>query len=390
MTFWLRPPGWRLTVVTLLLLACVSFALAQEGGGAANFGEEHDEAATVSPDDTERLALRLQEGGLVQLGPGTYVLEDNVWLTRSVTLAGSGPNETTIEIWPRHLNAPAISWFPTESGGFVMRDIHVKLMMSADQEQSDDYAHVTAAIVGLFGGSVELERVIVEGTGHGGDGVLFVGDTRGTITDSIIAGNGRQGVKIRDDANVTLERVSIRHNGSVGVGLEGGSATVRASTVRFNDSVGIWVSASGTYSIESSWIAENGSHGIYVTGFSRPDIVQNEIEANGGFGVLVEISAGPLVQSNRISANVEGGIKARQRAYPTIVQNLIEMNAGDGVSLAGFAGGSVTGNQIERNSGVGIGCGSGTRTLLEANVFFDNAGGDVAGTDTGCIPEDPS
>jgi len=97
-----------------------------------------------------------------------------------------------------------------------------------------------------------------------GDGIYIDGMVVVVISDTLIAGNGNNGLKI-DGGAVTVDHTTIEHNGKYGVYVDGGLSTLQCSTVYSNTDDGLYVTGSPFLRPFSSAIYDNGGMGLNST-----------------------------------------------------------------------------------------------------------------------------
>jgi parallel beta-helix repeat protein len=227
------------------------------GGGAdyASIQDAVDAAAT---------------GAEILIQPGVYA--EAIVVTRSVTLAGSGPG-TVVE-------------YP--AGG-----------------------PPDAAVIEVRGASeVRIETLSVRGFEPEVDG-LRVRDATAVVLDSIVASNNTQdGIDVRRSSAVQIVSGTLEGNGGDGLQLEDcNGVSVLSSRSASNAVDGVKVELSGDVLLEGSEFVFNDDDGILVRDSSGVELTGNTSTDNGGWGVSVNSSPDTVLDRNTVEDNGAGDVK---------------------------------------------------------------------------------
>nr|MBN1858631.1 right-handed parallel beta-helix repeat-containing protein [Candidatus Bipolaricaulota bacterium] len=179
---------------------------------------------------------------------------------------------------------------------------------------------------------------------------LILDATRGTVSDSNIAGNGESGIDL----------------------LNGAQATLTGATVLANLANGVRVDAS-TLSVAGGEIGENGKSGILVLPGSTALIAEGAlVQANGEDGVLIQ-EATAEVRGATVQINVRDGVRVVGVATADVRGAQIQDNAANGITANDQAAVLVSeASQIVGNGNHGLSLFAASATVDASNVS-DNA-----------------
>lgn len=159
---------------------------------------------------------------------------------------------------------------------------------------------------------------------NGGVGVLFENSLGGTVTDSVVTGNGFEideddldvgsppvpGIRFFDSPNGEITNNIANDNARQGINIwnQSAGALVAGNTASGNDRSGIYVEDTNTVNITDNTAEENGYRGIHVESTTR-------------FGQETEILAGIEVRGNEIANNSQSD-ETSQTYSGIFVQNV--------------------------------------------------------------------
>ena len=285
----------------------------------------------VSPeDDLQRAIDQVLSGGTVVLTGGTYVLDSEITIAKSVRLIGEPSIDAPVQLLgPRDESAISVG--------------------SLTSDRSIDVA---------------IENVIISGGKHG---VNVSADYRSsnlflTLSNVEVADCEEAGVFIFH-GNVVLDTCSIRRNGTYGVQI------TSAAVVEILDSV---VSDNGTTALAD--LPYRSIAGIHATGSAELVVQASTIEHNAGSGIHVERDVALVLADTRLSSNGRDGLCVWDDVTLEIVRSQFLGNDqmgirfGDGScdpadtgSAAHVFGGTVAGeDNIIPDSGTPLGNGTGS------------------------------
>jgi uncharacterized repeat protein (TIGR01451 family) len=137
-----------------------------------------------------------------------------------------------------------------------------------------------------------------------------------------------------------VEYCTIEQNGDYGAYIENSNATFRWTTVRNNDSDGIYHEGEGyTLTVENCWLRQNMRNGVYC-GNSTPTIInsvitESDMAMEGRAGVMLFNPAStPRLQNLTIAHNKTMGIGLMGSRLPELQNCIVYHNGGS--ALAGF------------------------------------------------------
>lgn len=199
----------------------------------------------ITPDESIQAAIdRLPKGGTVHLGPGVY--EETLTIEKSVTLAGSGSEETIIQ---------GVEWRSTAT---VMNDS--PLVVTIRDLSLSGGAN---GIVAVGDSHVSLERVGFEGLRMGVAG----GVEARVVCTSCIFENCDTAVNVFDSAQCEL-REGCRITGCRPEGL-----------------AAIWAGNDAHLIVVDSTIERNAANGIFLQGNATLHVTSSIIRSNLGYGI---------------------------------------------------------------------------------------------------------
>jgi parallel beta-helix repeat protein len=231
----------------------------------------------------------------VQLGPGTYRLDETLVLLRGITLRGAGRARTTI------------------------------VSTAAD-----------AAVLVLTGDRVVVEDLAVRRAGAAVGSVVIGGSAASLLLASVDLSGARIGNG--DGGAGVLMTAAEGEEPRLGTTLE-----VTDSQFADNEGAGIALTGGHRASIVSSVFRRNRQCGVCFLGSSGGAVRQSRFDANGA-GVAVTSTSKPLVQGNRISGG-EVGVQAVDDSAPVLKSNTISGAARAAVIWSGRAGGRADGTR---------------------------------------------
>jgi parallel beta-helix repeat protein len=246
----------------------------------------------------------------IELGAGTFYLEDPLDIRRPITLVGAGMDETEIVSEGEYL----VRF--NGAGPFVVEDITFRhegrdaadVVMVRDGEISFTRCRFTGAIYD-------------EDEDFGGVGLRLEGDTTGSVQDCEVVEN-MVGIALADNSEPTLEGNAVTDNEGFGIAYWDRTGGV----ARGND---------------CSW---NGS-GIGVGSRAEPLLEENTCTNNTYDGIWYYGYGGGTASRNECSENGYDGIGAGDLAQPTLEENICQDNAEVGIAFFDESGGVARGNE---------------------------------------------
>ncbi|NIN69212.1 MAG: hypothetical protein GTO63_31930 [Anaerolineae bacterium] len=242
---------------------------------------------------------------------------------------------------------------------------------------------------------VDQAQVTLEGnlcSENGYNGIVYRDSAGGVARDNSCSRNGLHGIDVYDKAQPTLERNICAGNEESGItyfGEAGGLA--RENECSGNGLHGIGLQGQARPTLEDNVCTGNLGSGIVYFDSSGGVARGNDCSGNGNHGIAVEAEGGPTLERNVCSRNTLNGINVRDEAQPTLEENVCSQNGQDGIMYAGSASGVARENKCTDNGLNGIEVQDKARPTLEANGcarnaqagigFSDSAGGVARGND---------
>jgi parallel beta-helix repeat protein len=328
------------------------------------------------------------EGVPIELGAGTFYLEEPLEIRRPITLAGQGMDETEIVS-----DAEDYVVRFTGDGPFVVEDITFR---HEGREAAD--------VVVMRGGEVAFTRCRFTGAVYdedgdlGGSGLQLEGSTVGVV-QACEAEENLLGIAVIDRAEPTLEGNTATDNETYGIVYwDNAGGVARGNDCSWN-AAGIGVGWAAQPLLEGNTCTDNEHYGIVykdrsggtarhnecfgndwggiaVSNQAEPMLEENVCEDNGVIGIYYVDEAGGVARRNECSGNGEAGIIVAYQAEPTLEENVCEDNGVVGIGYADEAGGVARGNECSGNR-YGIVVTDAANPELIDNDCHDNIEADV-------------
>jgi parallel beta-helix repeat protein len=342
----------------------------------------------------------IKEGGEITLQPGEYRLREPLHIRKSLTISGTGYEETVIVFEGKSI-------FTEDEGRCGGIKYSGEGMLSI-RDVSLRYAGVdVVCVITAVKGDLRLTRCFISG-GVGRDekknligGGVWVHKTSNTVISgciiadnevgvgvsarskariefSKILGNGEWGIAIGGNASSEVRHCEISNNG-IGILASGESRLVaRDNTCEENSYSGIALFGSAQGEVNGNACRNNGLHGIYAGEQSRLVARNNTCEGNQGFGIALLGSAQGTVVGNTCRNNGTYGIYADNQSRLVALNNTCEGNEMSGIALFGSVQGEIEGNQCANNKLNGIYIHErSVKATLRNNTVYGNQYGDI-------------
>jgi parallel beta-helix repeat protein len=251
----------------------------------------------------------------IELGAGTFHLEDALQIRRPITLRGQGMDKTEIVSDAEDYVVRFVG-----DGPFVVEDITFR-------HEGREVADVVLVRGGeiAFTGCRFTGAIYDEDEDLGGSGLQLGGSTVGVV-QACEAEENLLGIYVIDRAEPTLEGNTVTDNeGSGIVYWDNGGGVARGNECSWN-AVGIWVNWAAQPLLEGNTCTDNTYYGIVYSGHSGGTARYNECIGNGGIGIAVA-----------------------EQAEPTLEENICEDNELAGIYYVDEAGGVARGNECSGN-----------------------------------------
>ena len=396
--------------VGLLGIACLLAVLA--GGGALYFAGRPTATpvsvtATPTPSPTPTpgsTTLQLPPGGndeypdlaaaiagvpvgsTIVLEGATYRLSEPVTIDKALTLVGASMSQTEIV---------------ADSPDYVVRIDDHEGIVSVEGITFRHEGDAISDAVQVLGGEVSFTSCRFTGAirgeeGEGRGGLRLAGDTTGSVTDCVASGNDLDGIRLEDQANVTLEGNTCADNVQAGIHcrddstgiarnnecvrngnsgilvVESARPTLENNSATDNEYYGIAYHDSAAGEARGNDCSQNRLHGIGINDAAQPMVENNTCNNNAEVGIRIADSASSLVRGNTCTGNGLHGISVHGTAQPQVENNICMDNAEVGIRFGDDSAGTASGNTCSRNTLHGIAVGDQARPTLQDNVCTEN------------------
>jgi parallel beta-helix repeat protein len=237
---------------------------------------------------------RASEGAEIRLAPGKHRLARPLWINKSLTLVGPGPDQCSV-------TCDGEGYVIYYKGDYYKGDGY----FTASGIRFEHVGRKPADVLVIYSGQIDLENcacrgaVRDDGRNIGGDGLCATGSAEGTVRNCRFEHNGLHGVELTFIAALTLE----------------------GNTCQQNDRCGIAFSGNSTGQVYNNVCRENGVAGIGVVGKSWPTLEANRCEGNILFGIFFRDSATGNARKNICTGNGRGAILVAKTAKPVLEAN---------------------------------------------------------------------
>lgn len=342
-----------------------SLGLRGEPGLAPTLARHH---LPVPGDLTAMIASAAPDATLT-LGAGTYMLTAPLHLSHARRIQGAGLDQTRVIAAPA-LRGPLVHVHMAAGGLLELLDLTIVY--------APDWGDREADIVRVTAGHLRVTRCRLEGTeAVGGAGVRLRSDAELTLDSAEIVGTGGCGLRAMEDARVEMTHVSLSAHAGFGMWV-GDRAAVTATqlTARGNGRGGAAVEGLGRLELVGGAIVANGRRGVLIRTAAACRLRESAFERNAGPGVEV-CSAGALtLEGNQIRGNRGAGVMMGEGARADARANACEENSEDGFAVFRGARAHLVDNGVSRNGRYGIWVGTGGEAALEGNAAGDNRAGE--------------
>ena len=322
-------------------------------------------------------------GGIVEIGPGEYLMRDSLHLRSRVTVRGSG-KETILFKDAEFRSALAADGdfgeaaitvvnpegFSIGRGVYVAsktqrnfhgvcatilnaRDNYFTLSRTMNADIMVDHEGFAATIYPVISGynieNARIENLVVDGNrannptkpdGCRNAGILLYRGDNCVITHCHVKNYNGDGIGFQQSNDVHVDQCVVTN--CAGFGLHPGSGSQRPR-------------------VTSCRAIDNGEDGFFFCWRVRGGVVEdNWLENNGGYGMSIgHKDSDNFVRKNTIIGNKSGGVYWRREAEPmaahniTFEHNTVRDNEGWGLFVDGVTRGTIIRNNIIEDSGIG-------------------------------------
>ncbi|MEM9989430.1 MAG: right-handed parallel beta-helix repeat-containing protein [Pseudomonadota bacterium] len=274
-------------------------------------------------------------GGVVVVMPGTY--EENIVLSRAVSLQGDRGPGTGVEIRPTNANKPCLEFSPVNFNDHAMvSNISFRPGARLAPTPLSSYDNLSAAVnssadaapcVDVKGGIFTLVESTVDGEGsHRGDLISIKGGTA-MLEKNRVTG-GRRGISVNQDHPLwdrafLIDNI-VSNNLVEGVHLDGVASMLATGNLINANGRGLVYNGRGEATLVGNKILNNTSHGVLLDEDARQVLVRlNQIWSNKGDGIKI-FSSGGLIEDNDIDGNMGHEISTLGHldTIPTIINDV--------------------------------------------------------------------
>ncbi len=222
----------------------------------------------------------------------------------------------------------------------------------------------TVGGIGILSGPGDLFIEGSEITDNNKTGLISSGPLE--MTDTLVQGNGLEGVVIHDLASLT--RVDISNNDvhpDLGFNHAGlavgptGDATIVESTISEND-IGVDVGEGGRLTLQDSRVERHRQFGLFVDESGEATLDGTVIRANGTIYIDTSVPGGInnygalTIRNSRIERNRNGGLGIMEDASLIMENSTVDGNRDDFPGIWNFGEATITSSTISRNENGGI------------------------------------
>jgi len=337
-------------------------------------------------DNLADLIKEAAEGEELVLAAQQYVLEKGIVVDKSLIIRGAGADKTVIVV---------------KGGEYGLKfrgNCRWELHGVSVEYVGSGAAHGVVADSGV----IRIENCRFSGAKwnqqaqQGGDGVWLTGTVRAQMSKCICKDNELCGIRVSDQAQVTLEGNTCEGNKWSGIAFgDKSGGTARNNTCSKNEQNGIYAGGESQPVLEGNtcegnkWpgiafgdksggtarnntCSRNEGHGIYAGGESQPVLEGNTCEGNKWSGIAFFDKSGGTARNNTCGKNEKHGIYAEGQSQPVLEGNRCEGNKWSGVAFFGKSGGTARNNTCSRNEQHGILVFGQSQPVLEGNTCEGN------------------
>lgn len=336
--------------------------------------EDASLVTVTTEDDLARVVAAAPEGSVLELAAGEHHTTDVVRVQRSLTIRGTGRDQTTVrsqaegvalvagpgveleltDLTIEHTGSSTVGVLQLDTERFLLRQVRV-----TGGTRGDDDIGGAGILVGNRG---------VGPPTVGGRGLVGVS---AVLLDVEVVDNQGPGVLLSGTAAPRIVRATVADNGVCGVCyLDAAAGTVTDSDVRGSD-VGVLVSGTAAPVVTDTLVADNRVDGILIEERARGRYADNRVHGNGERGILVTDDAAPVVIDNDVRAPGELGIAVTARARPTLTGNRVEGHT-YGIWAEGDVEVELVGNQVTATEEIAIVLRDAARAVGSGNSCLDN------------------
>jgi len=270
----------RLALATIVLLPVLLV------GSTVTAGQTPSCTITVQPGESIQAAIdACPEGAVICLADGGW--EENITITKSLTLVGGGPDRSGIAGHARGI--PVIRIDGAAAITVTVANLSVRDAVGGTQECVSVYPQQAQTIcadgIAVMGhATAAMENITV--TGSGRMGVYATDYSTVSLRSCHISGSGRIGLFVRRYAVGTAESTIITNNNEGAMVADSASLTLVSCEVTGSHSYGLYAGGQPTCVLRNCTVARNGNNGIALADSPQLTLTATSVTENTGWGVL--------------------------------------------------------------------------------------------------------
>lgn len=284
---WYGAGVWR-RLIPMLVITFSIFYVWQEAELKVFKKNEFD--STILFDQLENAINSAQDGAVLRLAAGDYLLSKSLDIRKSITLIGAGKTNTRVL---------------SSASGYALFFEGIQLHL-----QGIDFEHIgqeNSDVLLIQNSTFSIEDCRFTGSAkptlaEAGVGLYLYGYSDGVISKSLFDHNSTYGMYVANNSSVKLEQNKFNHNGAVGVAF--------------------WDTSQGDVSQNS--MQSNELAGIAFTGFSKGRIYKNII-SKSQYGIRLRFDSQTSVIENTFQEN-SNAIYLAEKTQPTFSGNVFQNN----------------------------------------------------------------
>jgi len=289
-----------------------------------------------------------EEGSVIELPHGDYMLESSVAINKAVTIRGQATKESTGTIGTRIVAAASLdnpcfvisaSGVKIERVNFIGDSLQAGNAHGVEWSSGSDGELRHCVITGFIGTGLRINSGVTDITAYDvrvdscSDKGMFIQGDDCIIDRCKVTNNGTIGILTTNADDLIVSRSFISSNGTDGVQMQGGFHNIVTDChIKLNDQNGINIRSGDNHSVQGCHINCNGADtgaatveraGVYVREGNKHQVNNNHIGDNQASATqLHAVATGDLLNSAHIIGNTGEG-------NATAFFNLDSTSAGD-------------------------------------------------------------
>jgi len=241
-----------------------------------------------------------EDGGTIELAPGTYIV--NGVITKNLTIRGMGDSPTEVVLEGGQRGHPVLRVDGEKKIRVVIENLTLKGAKGGPTECA----------------SKDLKNIICP------DGLQVQGKAEVVLRHLTVTENGRMGIYVRDSGDISIDDSRISKNGRIGLFIRHHAKVKVDGTLIADNNEGVNVTGWATLSMSEAKIIDNPSYGLFVAGQADCTLSHSAIRGNGKNGIALAQEAQISLIATEVTANKGWGII--KISYPTPFSGAIEID----------------------------------------------------------------